>query len=258
MNSNLDNKKYLVTSGCSFTDGYNMGELGSWPYYLSNLTNLNLHNVAKGGAGNEYIADSIISYLYNNKEIRENCIVGVAWSDLTRLTSSIIDDEGSHTLDTVTPFDFLKNGKYKHLYGAERFFGSISHCIYKTYLSIIKLNHFLEYYNIPYFYIDAINDTKVKFTSDEFDSVELCTYYKNSNCVTIPLSGINSPYEYKQIINKDVTDRIFNNFLKLGNYKTILHYMFTDYEKYEKGNPGHPNDIASKEVSEIIYNQFWK
>jgi len=255
MNSKLIEKKYLVTSGCSFTEGHHMGKLGSWAYYLSQITNLDLRNVAKGGAGNEYIADSIITYLYNNKEVRENCIVIVAWSEITRLTSSIIDDEGSYTLDTVRPFDFLSDGKYKDLNGAERFFSSIPHCVYKTYLSIIKLNHFLEYYNIPYFYIDAINDTKVKFISGDDETIELCTYYDNADCVNVSLSG---PDEYRYVINKTTTDKIFNNFLKLGKYKTMLEYIFSDYEKYEKGNSGHPNDIASREIAEIIYNQVWR
>lgn len=258
MNPHLLGKKYLVTSGCSFTHGHHMGELGSWAYYLSNLTNLELHNVAKGGAGNEYIADSVITYLYNNEEIRENCIVGVAWSEITRLTSSIIDDEGNHTLDTVRPFDFLEGGKYKHLYGADRFFSDIVHCIYKTYLSIIKLNHFLEYYNIPYFYVDAINDTKITFTPDDTSIIELCTYFKDSNCIELPLLGSGITHEYRDIINEDIIDKIFNNFLMLGNYKTMLQYIFSDYDKYETGNSGHPNDVASKEIAEIIYNQFWR
>jgi hypothetical protein len=32
--------------------------------------------------------------------------------------------------------------------------------------------------------------------------------------------------------------------------------MWTDYDNYTKGNPGHPNDIASKQIAESIYKQI--
>lgn len=260
MKIDVSSKKYLVTSGCSFTDGFNMGKYGSWAYYLSNLTNLKLHNVAKGGAGNEYISDAVISYLIRNDEVRENCVVGVAWSEITRLTSSIYDGDG-HLLDTVRPQDFITNGKYAKQKDAQMFFHSIAHCIYKTYMSIIKLNHFLDYYKIPYFYIDAINETRVEIFNDNTSPYAvLCTYYAHADCINVPLSGPHDgeyvPIEYSQLITPETNNKIFKNFIKLGGYKSILQYMCTDYDKYELGNPGHPNDIASQEIAELIYNEL--
>ena len=51
-----------------------------------------------------------------------------------------------------------------------------------------------------------------------------------------------------------------------GNYKTIKHlqkrqdYLFKndsiEYERLTKNNGGHPNDVASKEITELIYKQI--
>ena len=256
MKINLHEKKYLVTSGCSFTDGFLMKEKGTWAFYLSNKLGLELHNKARGGQGNEFISNSIIGYLINNKDIRENCVVGVAWSEVTRLLSSImneIDQNGNPItlIDTVRPQDFLKDGKFYNS-SFNKFFSDIPFCVYRTYMSIINLNNFLELNKIPYFYIDAINVNKVELLnySNEFK-------FKNSRANHSTMqSSYPIHFTLSPIINRHVNETIFNNFLKIGNYDTILDLMHSDYNRYEEGNPGHPNDIASNEVAQIIYNQI--
>lgn len=251
MKINLQGKKYLVTSGCSFTDGFAMGERGSWAYYLSNLLNLELHNKARGGSGNEYITNSIITYLINNKNIINECVVGVAWSDISRLMSSIFD-ENYNLLDTVQPQDFIEGGKYFNKKDASIFYSDIPFCIYKTYISILNLNSFLDYHNIPYFYIDAINPTKIGINNKDANFIKL--YAHPGNVMELDLT--NWPHQYMYVLNNTFNDLLFNNFLKIDKYNSILEFMFSDYDKYEKGNPGHPNDIASIEISKIIYNQI--
>jgi len=49
-------KKYLVTSGCSFSD--NIAK--RWPHYLAASLNLKLHNRGQGSAGNDWISKSLI------------------------------------------------------------------------------------------------------------------------------------------------------------------------------------------------------
>lgn len=251
MKINLEGKKYLVTSGCSFTDGFHMAEKGSWAYYLSNMLNLELHNRARGGSGNEYISDSIITHLMNNDEVRNNCVVGVAWSDFSRLMSSIIDDKNNNTLDTVQPQDFLETGRFSDIPSAQKFFSDIPFCVYKTYMSILKLNHFLKSYNIPYFYIDAINPNKISI----FENSGKFIIHGYSN-IKMEFNMSDWPHDYYRVLNNTINDVLFTNFLKIGDYTSILDMMFSDYELYETGNSGHPNDVASKEIAQIIYNQI--
>lgn len=254
MKINFNDKKYLVTSGCSYTDGYSMGETGSWAYYLSNIVNLELHNKARGGQGNEFIANSVITYLINNEEILENCVVGVAWSETTRLMSSIFDlNVQRYLLDTVRPQDFLEDGRYNEYIGGKIFFCDIPYCIYKTYMSIINLSNFLNYYNIPHFYVDAINNTKVDIVNEK---ITMCTTYDpgTSDCMEFDLSKF--PTYYSTILNENINNKIFNNFIKIGKYDSLIEFIFSDYEKYEKGNSGHPNNIAAREIAELMYNEL--
>jgi hypothetical protein len=252
MKINLEGKKYLITSGCSFTDGFYMKEKGSWAYYLSNLLGLELRNKARGGSGNEYISDSIIIELMNYPEIRNECIVGVAWSDVSRLMSPIYDGK-YNTLDTIQPQDFYLDSKAKFIDSEsnciKKFYSDIPFCVYKTYLAITKLNYFLDSLNIPYFYIDAINKNKITYQGHKF------TMHGHSNH-RMEFSFSDWPHQYQWVLNQKFNDEIFKNVLKIHEHDSILDFMFTDYDKYENGNPGHPNDIASKEIAENIYNQI--
>lgn len=259
MKIDVKNKKYLVTSGCSFTDGFNMREKGSWAYYLSDMLGLELVNKARGGSGNEYISDSIIIELMNRPEIRENCVVGVAWSSFSRLMNPIYDGNWN-VLDTVQPIDFIEiNGNkgkyYEHKKAGEVFFRDILFCVYKTYMAIAKLNYFLDYYNIPYFYIDAISPNKVKRVNNgKYEEVHIMSSHSSESILNINMREW--PNNYKDVINDNFNSIIFKNYLNVCGYNTILEFMFIDYEKYNKGNSGHPNDVASREIANSIYNQI--
>tara|TARA_B110000858_G_scaffold134237_1_gene152582 strand:- start:1264 stop:2061 length:798 start_codon:yes stop_codon:yes gene_type:complete len=256
---NLNNKKYILTSGCSFTDGFGLGETGSWPHYLSNKLDLKLINKARGGSGNEYISDSIIWELMNNPNIRNEVIVGVAWSDVSRLMISTFDGENQN-LDTIQPQDFIKHSEggserdIEHMKCLQEFFRDIPFCVYKTYMSIVKLNHFLDSLNIPYFYIDAINPNKVSLYKDENNISAFTIHSSLGNEINFKLEDW--PHQYRFVLNEKFNKTIFKNFIKINNYNTILEMMWTDYDKYENGNPGHPNHLAAKEIAESIYKQI--
>ena len=268
MKLNLENKKHLVTSGCSFTEGHTIGKIGSWAYYLSDMLDLKLHNKAAGGQGNEWICDSIISYLINFDYPMEDVVVGVAWSEMTRLTNSVPLNESdlmhntpTKRIDTVRPFDFEKGSKFYEYKCAEEFFSDIPWCAYRTYMSIIKLTYFLKENNIPYFFIDAINPSKLIFHKN--------SEFRNGQYFNLSEHIINSDLNFylndhdetfKSILNKNINSRFFNKFLNIGDKKSILDYLWkngeNDYLRLTKNNSGHPNEIASKEIAEIIYKQI--
>ena len=212
MKIDVKNKKYLVTSGCSFTDGFTMAEKGSWAYYLSSMLELELVNKARGGSGNEYISDSIIIELMNRPEVRENCVVGIAWSSFSRLMNPIYDGEWN-VLDTVQPSDFIEiNGNkgkyYEHKKAGEVFFRDILFCVYKTYMAIAKLNYFLDYHNIPYFYMDAISPNKVKRVNNgKHDEVHIMSSHSSEPILNIGMREW--PNNYKDVINDNFNSIIF-------------------------------------------------
>ena len=43
----METKKYLIATGCSFTQGHILGESGSWATYFAQNNNLKLINLGK-------------------------------------------------------------------------------------------------------------------------------------------------------------------------------------------------------------------
>jgi hypothetical protein len=77
----MEQKKLLITGGCSFTTGdYN------WPGYLKKILNLELDNKGESSQGNALISrkliNSVESALKNYKP--EEIIVGIVWSTVER------------------------------------------------------------------------------------------------------------------------------------------------------------------------------
>jgi hypothetical protein len=77
------NFKYLITSGCSFSDNLEM----HWPHYLSKKLNLELYNRAVTSAGNDWISKSVI---YQTQQLLDagvdpkEILVVVMWSGIER------------------------------------------------------------------------------------------------------------------------------------------------------------------------------
>jgi len=70
--------KKLIVSGCSFT------AYDSWAVFLAKKYNLELVNLAVGGAGNKHIADSLILYLEDSNHNCNEVLIGIMWSGISR------------------------------------------------------------------------------------------------------------------------------------------------------------------------------
>ena len=106
--------KYLVTSGCSFSDNHGM----RWPHYLAEALNLQLFNRGQGSSGNHWIAKSSIyqTQLLLDKGIDPNDImVAVMWSGIDRkdcfIDTKTINYERliNNLNDHPNPVNFLDN-----------------------------------------------------------------------------------------------------------------------------------------------------
>lgn len=265
-------KKHLITSGCSFTTGHNLGNPASWAYQLSNMKGLELHNRARGGMGNQFITNSIIGYLIENPELISNSIVVVAWSEITRgLGTFTRPSDGKVELVTIRPQDFIEDGSkghwqidadYYHGYTLKHsnivspYFSSWNYRIYETYVAMLNLKTFLELHKIPYLFFDAISDNKVMFNENpnKMTTITLKDTFEDIN--------LNEPIEsfMSCILNNKVLDEIFNN----ENYISFYGHSMNDYmsadklklDRYTRGNGGHPNEYAANYFAKIILNEY--
>ena len=61
----MEKKKYLIASGCSFTQGHGLGKSASWATYMP----YEIINLGKGGRGNRLITQVPISFGMMNPDI---------------------------------------------------------------------------------------------------------------------------------------------------------------------------------------------
>ena len=99
--------KYLVTSGCSFSD--NIGQ--RWPYFLSEALSCRLYNRGQGSAGNQWISSSAI---YQTQTLLEQGInpkkilVAVMWSGIDR-KDCFIDSQLPNFKELINTFNHQPN-----------------------------------------------------------------------------------------------------------------------------------------------------
>lgn len=80
--------KNFIASGCSFTDYPNQ----NWPCVIAKKYNPACHyNLARGAAGNYYIAESVIQCLENEKFNPKETLVIIMWSGYYRLDLQVTE-----------------------------------------------------------------------------------------------------------------------------------------------------------------------
>jgi hypothetical protein len=276
--------KNLIVCGCSFTKGHMLSETETWGGYTADKLNLQLHNIATGGMGNEWIAQRTISYFLNNKELLKNSVVMIGWSEPGRLMGTFELGDGYTESVTIRPDDFLDGEVGDHIrkhwpddsYGYHgyvknnykylgRFFSSFSYCLYKSYYSIYILKQFLESNNIPYLFFDAIGKIQL-------ESIEWVGSYTPGHRYDYSLKYINQLNKISEIIESVpewITDNILNDTATSEIFNTpkyisfdglsMLTYMFKHgYNELTDGNPGHPNETAADLFSNMIITEYGK
>tara|TARA_R100000329_G_C7601523_1_gene213351 strand:+ start:57 stop:860 length:804 start_codon:yes stop_codon:yes gene_type:complete len=164
------NYKYIIGSGCSFTESHE-----SW---INSFDIENKINLSRGGCGNKYIQDSIIkllSTLFEQNVSVDEILVGVQFTGIARL--DFIASEQTQTINNSLN-DFYQNTKidkksaWIHSGGAnsfvthldsERFQDKYFENFYKHFMTdlenwynfliyVITLQSFLKSHNIKYFF----------------------------------------------------------------------------------------------------------
>lgn len=257
-------KKYLIVSGDSFTKGHELGEKGSWAYHTAKKMNLQLINLSENGMGNEWIASQLLSFLYRHEIILDECVVMIGWTDFARELSFYINDESQYIEQlTIVPCDLHGDlDDTHHPYFIERitsnrsvlkkFIGNEIVCLYKTYFSILHTRSLLEKYNIPFVFFDSVANNKLYY-----DKKIPYILSFNGNPIYLDFNNTDIPF-LKDFKEKSFSDKIFDKkYINFEN-KSIYQWVWLDREKYEKGNPGHTNELAANTISDMIIKEYDK
>tara|TARA_A100001201_G_C4093933_1_gene203035 strand:- start:952 stop:1809 length:858 start_codon:yes stop_codon:yes gene_type:complete len=260
-------KKYLITNGCSFTEGHNIQPI-SWAHYLSKELDLELINLGKGGTGNQIIVQNTINYATIEKDKADNAFFVIQLSECLRylINCDIWDNNQENSFYWhITPGQFINDNGFhgwdltfklnKHIYdnryGLAPFYSNITFSLIQTFWAIINFVNFCERNNYPYLIFDGLNNH--------------VPYEKNGKWFlpfTDPDNKGEAPYELKVSNESDlktfIKDRQSAILHKtLIDYISDLNFYYTDNtlwkfvhkretDDYIKGNGGHPNELGSK------------
>jgi hypothetical protein len=258
------NKKYLIVCGDSFTKGHTLGEKGSWAYHVAKKMNLNLINLSANGMGNEWVASQLLSFLYRHESIVDELVVMVGWTDFARELNFYTDSTHIHQIITI-PTDIHSNendsDKPDHFFKKiinnrkvlKNFIGNEIVCLYKTYFSILHTQTFLEKNSIPFLFFDSVANNKIYYN-------DKTPYIFSTQKEKIFLDFTNNDVPFLQDFkHKEFSDKIFSN--KYINFEgnTIFEWISkSGNRKYEKGNPGHTNELGASVISDMIIKEYDK
>jgi hypothetical protein len=248
----------LLISGCSFTHW--PAHPGSpknicWPTPLNQLRpDLNITNLAEPGAGNVYIANSVVRYVLENPDRVD--FVLIMWSGVTRLDlltdisnndwHALFDSYGFYRRVESCPntLGYIFSGGQYGPWVMNQDAGRIFKPIYKVssnlslghlnLVEIIKTQHFLKSKNIPYRFMSYVN-----------------YWNTEENCSPNGDFGVLKYPELRPLINEiDWNDWIFQNEQRDGIYE-----MARAVEDYN-GDRFHPGAKTNLEWAKIIANHL--
>lgn len=280
-------KKYLITSGCSFTEGHLIGPDASWATHLANHYNMDLINLAKGGTGNEIITQNVINYASLNSEIAKDSFFVIQLSECLRFLicwEDFREDTDLHSLYWhITPLQFLdpKNAKKITAEGFENWdttfelnkwivdnrfqiaqlYTNITHSLWKTYNNIINFTNFCKANNYPYLIFDGLNNhIPIRYENNWYlrDSAGHPSFQINVENSTNDIEFFYKKH-YPTINSKMIEFLKQNPFYY--NDMTLNDFIKND-ESYHIQNDGHPNELGSKlwaeKLTKIIDKRFGK
>lgn len=268
-------KKYLVTNGCSFTQGHILGPQCAWPKFLGEELNLEVINMGKGGSGNDTITWRTLEFCEVENEIAKKSFFVIQLTECLRY--HVYYDNLTDTPEEwhITPLCFNKNIEsylstnnatkwiYKNRNELFYIYNNITFALYKTFQNIISITSYLEKNNYPYIIFDGINDHKpfkyegYYYLRESHNSINQAFKLKIFNNANFIQNILNRDKGY--LINEKIITNIFNSQYFYKEIPVMLNYFINkgivehnDYDYYFRGNSGHPNAEASKIWSKIL------
>ena len=241
----------MITSGCSFTESIRPNQEKSWADYLAEKLGKKLTNYGKGGAGNEYIYNSVVDNL-------DTDLVVVMWSCFDRWDFHkgsfelpyLIEDGG-----TVPRKDELVNtstGEFENTYLADENIAELSKVMLKNNLDdreyqikktlrwMVSLQHICEQKNISLIQCLAFGP-----------SPQCLGFGKGRLDRDIELAKTSVDYKpFYDLEHKSLGWPFVN---RIGGF-TIMDKLHNDM--FVSNFDRHPNDKGHKYISEIIYDEY--
>ena len=276
-------KKYLIVSGCSWTDPHQYSEdpkvsndivknYYRWPNILADKLNMKLINFGKYASGNEYICSSLIdNILAMSEDERSNIgLVIAAWSEAKRTDFEFKKNDNDYYVKN------LFENKYKeYRYNPKYIWDSILYTdplrgdmFYRVKQSIrymYMLQTFLKHNNIPYKMVQSVPLEKLPNLGTEFN---LGLAFGTSQ------RSLQGAKEVEDIFKQQVADELSqfpiynlidkNNFIswpilnsslykKLDRAKDFISNLNV---KTDGRQDNHPNQSGHNKISNIILNNI--
>jgi len=260
------NKKHLITTGCSFTEGHHCKT--NWAKKLSDKLDLNLINLGKGGSGNELITQNLINYCTIEKKIANNSFFVIQLSECLRYLINYDNLEKENSMYWhITPGQFISETGFdnwdltfelnKHIYdnryGLAPFYSNITFSLIKTYWNIINLVNFFERNNYPYLIFDGLNNHIPSNINGKW-------YLHSSSGDKKFEIEVSNEDNLEEFVRDDCSPKLHKTLI---DYISNLEYYYNDTTlwkfihkrenlDYHKGNGGHPNELGSEKWAEEL------
>lgn len=281
-------KKFLIVSGCSWTDSNQLSEdinvsndivrnYNRWPSILADKLNMTLINYGKVASGNEYICSSLIDNITSMNEKKRNNIglVIVAWSEAKRTDFEYKKNENDYYVNKLFSKRNLKRYNKNYIWDSVLYTdplrGDMFYRVKQSIRYMYLLQTFLKFNNIPYKMVQAIPLQKLSNLGSEFNldfifgssqrgdqvqNLDIVQNYFNKE-----LSSELTDFQLCRSIDK-------NNFIgwptlthldgytlydKLDKKKDFISDL-TAFTEYRKDN--HPNQNGHNKISNIILNNI--
>ena len=226
-------KKILLVSGCSFTtDNYESHHhpeqdmsWDKWPKILAKMLDMDYINLAKSGAGNEYISNTIIDQIETMDKSKIGLVIP-AWSQCRRRDFQV---------------HYGRSNKAVWRNELHDLFGDTRYWITKSFKTYYFFQIYCEHYKIPYKQVQMIElfkdelgmKIKVQEEHDEFAKSEM--YYSKLKNFVGETSGILSLQDL-------LTD-------KRRNDQKIKEFSISSED-------WHPSEKGQRLIAEYIYENI--
>jgi len=258
-------KKNLIVCGCSFTEGHFLKEKGSWATYFGNIHNMNVINLASGGAGNEFITTAPIHYSLANPEIAKDSLFIIQLSEITRVWMDWCDMSGLYIGTNVSTQNILQVPNWptadarqlafqtwlensgEHIWPL---YNNINHLYWKTLSGIVNFINFCDAHGYPYRIFDGLSTC----VPQEIHPGVWRVRYPNPSDLDVREDNPSANKLYWIFLTRSLGTFLNNNPFYFKE-KTLMEFVTEDDSRHIL-NDGHPNELGAKLWAEHLTEIF--
>ena len=259
-------KEHLIVCGCSFTEGHFLKSKGSWATYFGEMHDLNVINLASGGAGNEFITSAPIHYSLANPDIAKNSLYIIQLSELTRIfmmwenianmfigthiaTSNILNPPSWPTTD---PRQIAFNSWLKeHGEGIFPIYNNMTHLVWKTCMGMLNFINFCESNKYPYRIFDGLASCLPIESHRQVWNLR----YPNTDTIDVREDYPGHNKLYWMFVTRSLILHLKNNPYYYQE-KTFMEFISED-EARQIENDGHPNELGANLWAEHLTKKLF-